>query len=267
MERITTMENGCSQRHCNFSSYFSFSTQENSYKRFTGRVTSAYDLKTADEIQTFLRFPGGAVTPGERVERQLGWGEELAPQICFPPTCSFHPYKHPRRTCPALSRSFGQIKATVPQVYFTQRQVDWWQRNKTGTWVAFHGKRFILNNYGVCPQCIEIKAINRVTETEANLSLEFKQWKMSGVGRNVVKSFSRLQFYAESVFGCLPTFRDNLSVQSSAVKHSTNTLDCLTLDVWADLLLKEWTDTLSQKSVTIYQTKQRNIPEEWRPRP
>ena len=131
MERITIMENGCSQRRSKFSSYFSFSTQENPYKRFTGHVTPAYDLKTADEIQTFLRFPRGAVTPGERVERQLGWGEELAPQICFPPTCSFHPYKHPRRTCPALSRSFGQIKATVSQVYFTHWQADWWQRNKT----------------------------------------------------------------------------------------------------------------------------------------
>jgi hypothetical protein len=34
------------------------------------------------------------------------------------------------------------------------------------------------------------------------------------------------------------------------------------LDAWADLMFDEWTDRLSQKSVTVYQTKQRNIPEE-----
>jgi hypothetical protein len=126
------MENGCSQGPCNFSAYVSFSKQENSDKHFTGHVKPAHDFKTADEIQTFLGFPGGAVTPGERVERQLGRGEELVPQICFPPTCSFHPYKQPRRTCPALSRSFAEIKATVPQVYFTHWQANWWQRNMTG---------------------------------------------------------------------------------------------------------------------------------------
>jgi len=48
-----------------------------------------------------------------------------------------------------------------------------------------------------CPQCIEIQAIKTVTETEANVSLEFRHWKMSSFGRNVVKSFSLLKFYGE----------------------------------------------------------------------